>query len=279
MEMSTERVSERETPRFGERLRSVLLTNKKVIAVESVVTLLVVWYLLGNVIGLHETLSSPVLVGGYLYELLVTGEFYPHLAATIKRVVYAFIATIVVGTILGLVMGLWKFWESALKDIIIIGMAFPSLFAVIFAAMWFGYSPITPTVAGALISFPYLTQSLYNAVKDVDNDLVNMSRSFDIPRRQILTRLVLRSILPQWVAGVRYSMGLTWKIVVLAELFMAREGLGFMIQWELEALSLTGIISWTLLFIFVVLFLEYAVIQQFEKRVFDWREDTSGVLT
>jgi ABC-type nitrate/sulfonate/bicarbonate transport system permease component len=263
----------------GRDLYEILTTNKKVIFFESALSIFLIWFLLGQLFGVVDTISSPSLVAQELYTIIVSGEFLVHLIPTSIRVLYAFVLTLVVGTALGLLMGVSDFWETALKDYVIVGLAVPSLFAVVFSAMWFGYTDITPMVAGAAISFPYLTQSLYQGVNDVDSDLLRMSKSFDVSRSRIIRRLVVRSVLPEWVGGVRYSLSLTWKIVVLAELFMAERGLGFMIQWELERLSMAGIITWTILFVFVILVIEYGIIQQFEKRAFSWREDTSGTFT
>lgn len=263
----------------GSNLYEVLVTNKKVVFFESLLSIVLVWYLLGHLLGIVGTVSSPGLVAEELYEILVSGEFLEHLVPTTIRVMYAFALTLVVGTALGLLMGLSDFWETALQDYVIIGLATPSLFAVVFSAMWFGYTDVTPMVAGTVITFPYLAQSLYEGVNDVDPNLVRMSKSFDVSRSRIIRRLVFRSVLPEWVGGVRYALSINWKIVVLAELFMAQRGLGFMIQWELERLSMTGILTWTFLFVLVILVVEYGLIQQFEKRVFDWREDTSGTFT
>lgn len=256
-------------------IRDLLVSNNKVVFVESVVATVVVWGAVAHLFGLTDVISAPTLVAQAFIELIVTGEFLPHLAATSLRVAYAFGLTLVVGTGIGLLMGLSGFWENAFADYIIVGMALPSLFAAVFAAMWFGTSDITPMVAGAVIVFPYLAQNVYSGVNDIDTGVLKMSSSFGVSRRRLLRRLVIPSVLPQWVAGVRYSLAICWKIVILAELFMADEGIGYMIQWELSRLSLTGILTWTLLFLLIMLFVEYGIVQQFEKRVFSWREDTS----
>jgi citrate synthase len=61
----------------------------------------------------------------------------------------------------------------------------------------------------------------------------------------------------------------------LAEIVAAETGLGFMIQSELERLSLTGILTWTLIFTLFILFVEYGILQQIEKRMFEWRQEVS----
>lgn len=251
-----------------------LYTNNKVIFVESIVILIAFWSLIANSFGLTETVSSPSLVLSALAELVVSGEWVPHMLDTMRRVLYGFVLTTIVGTVLGVVMGMSQFWEDALKDYVTIGLALPSLFAAIFAAMWFGLSDVTPMVAGAAIAFPFLTQNVYEGVKNVDYRLMEMSSAFDVSRNRAIRRVIFQSVLPEWFAGARYSFAICWKITTLAELVAASSGVGYMIEFEMHKLSITGVLTWTILFTFLILVVEYGIFQQIEKRVFAWRETT-----
>lgn len=263
--------------RNGDRstVMEILATNNKVVFVESLVVFVLVWAAASNVLGLTDLVSSPTLVGHAVYELLVTGEFLDPLVATTRRVVYAFALTALVGTALGVLMGMSSFWEEALQDYIIIGMALPSLFAAVFSAMWFGFTDVTPTVASALIVFPYLTENVNAGINDIDHELIDMSKSFDASRARVIRRVILPSILPEWIAGARYSLAICWKIVALTELFFADTGIGYEITEAMSRLSLTDVIAWTVIFLVVMLLAEYGLFQQMEKRLFDWREDTT----
>jgi ABC-type nitrate/sulfonate/bicarbonate transport system permease component len=171
-------------------------------------------------------------------------------------------------------MGISDFWEKALQDYIIIGLALPSLFAAVFAAMWFGISDVTPMVASAVIAFPFLAQNVYEAVKDIDQRLLQMSSSFGVSRNRVIRRVVVQSVMPSFFAGARYAFSVCWKITTLAELVAAENGIGFMIEAQLQQRSVTGIITWTVLFTLVILILEYGILQRIEQRVFDWRANS-----
>jgi ABC-type nitrate/sulfonate/bicarbonate transport system permease component len=252
-----------------------LYTNNKVIFAESIITFLILWEVVSIGLGWADTISAPSLVAVSLYELLASGSYVVHLVATVRRVLYGFVLTTIVGTVLGVVMGMYGFWEKALQDYITIGLAMPSLFAAIFAAMWFGISDVTPMVAGAIIAFPFLTQNVYEGVQNIDNRLLQMSSAFNVSKWRATKRVILQGVLPEWFAGARYSFAICWKITTLAELVAASNGVGYMIEFQLDKLSLTGVLTWTALFTILILFVEYGILQQIEKRMFDWREDTS----
>lgn len=241
----------------------------------SVVTLVLVWAGLARGFGLADTISSPALVAAATADLLASMEWVPHVLDTFRRTVFGFVATLAVGTALGVLVGASRFWERALGGYVTIGLALPSLFAAVFAAMWFGISDLTPMVAGAAISFPFVAQGVADGVKDVDRDLVEMSTAFEVGRWRMLRRVVVRSVLPEWFSGARYAFAICWKITTLAELVAAGSGIGFMIEFEMRRLSITGVFSWTLLFVAILLVLEYGVFQRLERRAFAYR--TEGV--
>lgn len=253
----------------------VFITDRFVVFVESVVAVVVLWSLAANGLNLADTISSPSLVALSLYEMYVTGIWWTHISATLPRVLYGFALTLIVGTVLGVATGMSGFWEKAFQDYVTVGLALPSLFVVIFAAMWFGVSDVTPMVAAAVISFPFLTQEVYEGVKNIDSDLLEMAASFEVSRRRSIWRIIVQSVLPQWFGGARYSFSLSWKITTLAELIAAESGVGFMIGYALDRLSLTDVLAWTVMFTALMLVLEYGVLRQIEGRAFEWREETT----
>lgn len=258
-----------------ELIPSVLIDYPKVVFAESLIALVVAWMVFAYGLGLEETISSPILVGESMYALLVTGAWIPDVTASFRRVIYGFTLTVIVGTAVGVTMGWSPFWETALKDYIIVGMALPSLFAAVFAAMWFGFTDLTPMIAGAIISFPFLTQNVYEGMKDIDDRLISMSRAFDTSRRRVLRRVIIPSVLPEWFAGTRYAFAICFKITTLAELIVSEVGIGFRIQEQLSLLSITGVLTWTFFFTVIIMVTEYGIFRQIEKRLFEWREKAS----
>ena len=251
------------------------LRNRRIVFVEAVGTLLGAWAVLSWGFGMTETISSPLLVAESLVALLQSGEWVPHFSASIRRILYGFAFAVLLGTGLGILMGLSDFWESVFQDYITIGLAFPSVFIVFFAAMWFGIGDAAAVATATIAPFPFVAQNVYQGVENIDHRLTEMAKSFDVSRRRTLWRVVFRSVLPEWFSGVRYGFAGSWKLVTLAEAIAAERGVGFMIQENMNQLSITGVLTWTILFAMVIMVIEYGVLQQIEKRVFDWREETA----
>lgn len=259
---------------WREAIPDPFVEDQRLVFVESVVSIALVWWVAAVGLGIADVISSPVIVAAAASELALSLEWVPHLVATLRRTLYGFVATMFVGSALGIAMGVSDFWETALQDYIIVGLALPSLFAAVFSAMWFGISDATPTVAGAVIAFPFLTQNVYEAVEDIDHRLLEMSSAFGVSRARVIRRVVVQSIMPSFFAGARYAFSICWKITTLAELVAAENGVGYMIEVQMQRRSITGVITWTLLFTLVILVIEYGVLQRIERHVFEWRTDS-----
>lgn len=254
---------------------SDLVRRRQAVFAQSLVALVVVWAALAHLLGLADTISSPELVGAHMVEIVQTGELVPNLSRSLGRILLAFGITVVVGTGLGLLMGMWSFWGTVFRPYIAIGLALPPLFAVVFPAMWFGVTVTTLVIAGTIAGFPFFARNVYAGVNDIDADLVRMGESFGLSKLRLVRRIILPSVMSEWFAGARYSFALCWKVVIFAEFLLGDTGVGARIGDEMDLLSISGVLAWTLLFVVAYGAIEYGIFQQIQSRVFDWREETS----
>lgn len=260
---------------FVDYLPALFIENRRIVFLEAIITIIALWAVLSYGFDLVDTVSSPVLVGTALFELVISLDWIPHFADTTRRIAMGFTISVILGTSLGVLMGLSSFWERAFQDYITVGLAFPSLFIAVFAAMAFGISDLTPAITAGIAPFPFVAQNVYQGVSNVDAGLLEMARSFELSRPRTIWRVVFKSVMPEWFAGVRYGFAGAWKLVTLAEVIAAESGVGFMIRFHLNNLSLTGVLTWTILFAAIIMVFEYGVLQQIEARVFEWRPETS----
>ena len=101
------------------------------------------------------------------------------------------------------------------------------------AVIWFGLDHITVVFAIAAVLTPF---SLVNMRAGFDPELIEMARSFTRSRTRTLGRIVLPLLAPYVMAAVRIAYGVGWKIALVAELFGADSGLGYlMLQAQIIA--------------------------------------------
>lgn len=252
-----------------QRLRSEIVVSSV-----SFFLALVVWAVGARLLGAVDVVSSPMLVAADLYEILVSMEWVEHMSATIRRIVYSFAFGIALGTALGVAMGVSKFWEKMFQDYVTLSMTMPGIFAVVFTAMYFGVSDVTPMVASGIVTFGFCALMIFEGIRDIDHRYIEMAQAFGIPRRRVIRRVMLPDVLSEWFSAARYTFGVAWKVVVLAEFIAAQNGIGFVIHEQMSTLRLTSVLSWTVLFLVVILVWEYGVLGYVEKRLFHWRDES-----
>ncbi|MFB6187718.1 MAG: ABC transporter permease, partial [Halobacteriaceae archaeon] len=172
-------------------LPEAVIKNRSVVFVESMIALTLLWAILAYGFHMTDVISSPVLVLISTYNLIISMDWVPHMIATLRRVFIAFVATMIIGTVLGISMGVSNFIERMFRDYVTVGMAFPSIFFAVFAAMWFGVGDMTPIAAAAVSGWPIVTLTIQKGVENIDSGLIKMTRSFNVSRERSLRRVVI----------------------------------------------------------------------------------------
>lgn len=250
----------------------------RTVFIQSVLLILIVWYIAATYLQI-DNISSPILAVTSTYELLLSLDWIDHVSATLRRTLAAVFISLSVGIIIGIAMGMSKFWETFFNDSVMGLLAFPSLLFAVIPAMWFGISDWAPITAAALSAFPFVAISVHGGTSNIDVNLINMSNSFDISKPRMVRRVFIPTLLPEMFSAARYAFSICFKVVALTELIITNTGVGWMIRDSLNRLDITGVITWTILFVIIITIIEYAILQPAEERMFKWRSSTATGLT
>lgn len=205
------------------------------------------------------------------WRLVATGEFFGDMADSLRRVLVAFTAGIVVSTGVGILMGTNRFWERFFEPIVVIGLTIPGLIWALIVIMLLGIGELTNYVAVFAATSPMLVVNIWGGVKSLDKELIDMAHVVGLDAFDKVFHVILPQLVPHLLAASRYGLGLAWKVVVVLELYGATSGVGYQINGDYQRFDLPGVLAWTLLFVIVMLILEKAVIGLIEKRVTAWQ--------
>jgi nitrate/nitrite transport system permease protein len=79
-------------------------------------------------------------------------------------------------------------------------------------------------------------------VRRVPQDYLNVARVLDLSEWKIFTRILLPSVAPYVMTGVRLSIGTAWLVIVAAEMLTGGTGLGFWLWDEWNNLNVQNIL-------------------------------------
>ena len=190
---------------------------------------LLVWELFARLGMLPPNwLPAPTVVGKAIYQLAVSGDLLKHAGITIARVAVGFLLGASAGTLLGGLTGYLAVARKLLDPTLQALRSVPSIAWVPLFLLWLG---IQETSKIALISvgafFPvYLNLSV--AMRHVDPKLLEVGKLYRLSSFQMVRRLILPAVLPEYIVGLRSGLGLAWMFVVAAELLGASSGIGYL---------------------------------------------------
>jgi NitT/TauT family transport system permease protein len=236
----------------------------------SVAVLLVAWIALSFVFS-EQIIPGPIPVFEAILDNLQSGDGLFHLYKTVSRVVLGLILAMFLGGGLGLVMGLSIKGEKFFESWVMVGLTIPAVVYAIICLLWFGLNDSAAVVAIGITAFPAVAINMWQGVKDIDMQLIAMGKAFELPTVDLIRKIVLPQTVPYVLAATRYALGISWKIATTVELIGMSSGVGYMLHYWFGLFSMTQVFAWTLTFVLVLLFIEYVLINPFEKRATAWR--------
>ncbi|KAA9156713.1 ABC transporter permease subunit [Amycolatopsis acidicola] len=208
-------------------------------------------------------------------DTVSSGLFLPELGVTLLRVALGFALGFAVSLVVGIGMGrnpvVRRFFEPA----VLLGLTVPSLVWALLCVIWFGVGLANPVIAVALSAAPALTLNIYQGITSISGDLIEMTHVYRFPLGRRLRYLWLPAVQPALFSGARIGLSLSWKVIVLVEVFGMSSGVGYQLNNEFGAQNVAGVLAWTLLFGVVMAILEYGVLQGLERYFTRWRKASS----
>jgi sulfonate transport system permease protein len=233
--------------------------------------MLVAWQLASS-FGLisAQTLASPWQIALTAGSLVRDGTLTHNLLVSLLRAASGLAIAVVVGVAMALTAGLSRIGEDVVDAPMQMARTLPVLALVPLFILWFGIGE-TPKVAlvalGAL--FPiYL--NLFKGIRGVDPKLLEMARTLGLSRRQTIRQVILPAALPDFLLGLRFAVGISWLMLVVAEQINASSGIGHMMMDAQDFLRTDIILVG--LFIYASLgLISDQLVRSIEARALVWR--------
>lgn len=246
------------------------LVTPRAARVTAPVLFLVAWQLIAPRLE-GELLPMPAEVVEAMWEQLRDGRLLEAFSVSLLRLAIGFTFALVVGSIVGLAMGLSPRVEAMFHDFVVVGLTFPYLIWGLLVAMWFGYGWIGPVLVVFIAGLPYVILNMSEGVHDVSKELRDMADAYDVPRDRVLRHLIVPSLSPFFFASLRYGLANGWKGLILAEVFASDSGAGWHISSMRDYGDFAGVVGFAVYFAIFAIIVERLVFGRLSQRVFRWR--------
>ena len=209
------------------RRRKQMLLNIA-IRIVSLFIVLAIWQVLGAKID-QTLFTTPIAIIKAAVEMVGSGELWAYLAPSLVVLAIGLSLAVVIGVTIGLLLA--RFWvlDVALGVYITFLYSIPSVALVPLIVLWAGFETSAKVIILFLFAFFPMAINTYQGVKNVDHKLLEVGRSFRCSERQLWTNIVLPGALPFIVTGLRLAVGRGLIGMVLADLYTAISGIGYLI--------------------------------------------------
>src|SRR4030081_1767265 len=161
--------------------------------------------------------------------MIGSGELWTYLWPSLVVLAIGLTLAATIGIAIGLLLA--RFWvlDVAFGVYITFLYSTPSVALVPLIVLWAGFETTAKVVILFLFAFFPMTINTYQGVKNVDSKLIEVGRAFRCSEAQLWTNIVLPGALPFIVTGLRLAVGRGLIGMVLADLYTAISGIGYLI--------------------------------------------------
>lgn len=201
-----------------------------------IAVVLLAWQALHQAVG-ATALPAPLPTLAYLAKFLPTARFAANAWATLVCFAYALILSYALGLAIGIWMGTHGLSGAVGEPILISLYTLPKVTLYPVVLLIFGLSISGRVTFGAMHGVLPVALITMNAIRNVPPVYLKSARTLGLSRWQTIFTVLLPATLPEVVSGLRIGFSLTLLGVLLAEMFAAKQGLGFLIINAMQLLQ------------------------------------------
>ncbi|WP_101048014.1 aliphatic sulfonate ABC transporter permease SsuC [Macromonas nakdongensis] len=175
-----------------------------------------------------RVLPAPVDVVQAFWQLAASGELWEHVKVSAGRALLGLAIGGGLGLVLGLLTGSVRLLETLLDSTIQMVRNIPALALIPLVILWFGIDEGAKLFLISVSVFFPIYINTFHGIRNVDPALIEMGRTYGLSRWGLYTQVVLPGALSSILVGLRFSLGLMWVILIVAETISAQAGIGYL---------------------------------------------------
>lgn len=232
--------------------------------------LLMTWQYLSS-IGIipKNILPAPIEVIEAAQTLLSTGELFQHISVSLGRALLGFFIGGLIGFLLGIFNGISRYSELLFDTSVQMLRNIPHLALIPLVILWFGIDETSKVFLVALgVLFPIYINT-YHGIKSVDKELIEMGKAYGLKGRALFFTVIFPGAMSSILVGVRFSLGVMWLTLIVAETISTHSGIGYMAMNAREFMQMDVIVLSIVLYALLGK-LSDVIAKYFEGKLLKW---------
>ena len=177
-----------------------------------------------------QVLPAPTQAIASAWKHLTAPELAAHIGISMARIVIGFAIAAAAGIALGVAAGWYAWIGRIVRPVVDLLRPIPPLAWIPIAIVWFGLGESSKWFVIFLGAFFPVFTNAYRGMTSIPPVLLRAARTMDVDGIALLAKVALPAALPDIATGLRVGFGLSFGILVAAELIAADRGMGFLVM-------------------------------------------------
>ena len=229
------------------------------------ISLIAIWQILAdkNIINSFIT-SSPKKILDTIINLYQTNDLFHHIWVTTYETIISFLLGTILGILLAIILWSNSFLASVLDPYLTIINSLPKVSLGPIIIIWAGANINSIIIMALLISIIITIITVYNGFISTDKNKINLLKSFNATKNQILRYLILPNSYKTIISSLKINISMSLIGVIMGELLVSKEGIGYLIMYGSQVFNLSLVLA-GIIILMILSYLMYIAISIIEK--------------
>lgn len=209
----------------------VLLGNLAIQRLGLVIILGLLWQVYAQFFANHALLAPPSdIIKAMGTKIFGDPQVRRAIWLALWEIAVAYLLAVAAGLTAGIAIGFTDFGRKSFLPIVLLLYAVPQVLLLPLFMLIFGIGPISKIAFGFTHGFFPVVFNTIAGMRSTNPLLIRSATSMGASRQQIIRHVIFPNMVPQVFAGLRLGMTVTLLGVLLAELFVSVNGIGYFAQ-------------------------------------------------
>lgn len=225
------------------------------------------WEVCARVGILNSFLTSyPSKIFITISDLFKENNLLSHIWVTLYETVISFSLASIIGIAVSSILWSSKTIAKILDPYLTVLNSLPKISLGPLIIIWVGANVKSIIFMALLIAVFTTIINMYNSFINTDQSKITLMKSFGASKITIFTKLIFRGNIPSLVNTLKINISLSLIGVIMGELLVSKQGLGYLITYGSQVFNLNLVI--TSIFILAIMsYLLYILINLLEKKI------------
>jgi len=235
------------------------------------VALLILWEIYGQTLANPRLISGPsAIVHALFTEILPDSQIVAAIGQSFWEVILAYVLSIIIGIGLGLAIGWGNFTRRSFYPIVLLLYAIPQVILLPLFVLIFGIGPACKIAFGVSHGFFPILVNVIAGMRNVNPLYLRSAKSMGGTSLDIARHVYFPHMVPSLFTGLRLGMTMTLLGVILAELYVSTQGIGYWTKVFAETFDPAPLFALIVILALMAIILN-ELVRVAERRFTRWR--------